>query len=158
MAAIDRREQILARCETLIGMVPGIVIGERNRGEVTGKRRPAIILHDGPEEVVEQDAGDNGGSRNSLVQRMRMEPQFQIKLTAPADQIGPQANSLRVALLKTLYSDDELLDLLGVENSKSSRIRYLGGGLATDDGEQREGTLDVNMALTYVFRIADLLA
>lgn len=158
MAAIDRREQILARCEVLIDTVPGIAITGRNRGDVTGKRRPAIILHDGPEDVVEQDAAGDGGARNSLVQRMRMEPQFQIKLQASAEQIGPTANALRVELLKVLFSDDELLDLVGAANSRSSRIQYLGGGLTTEEGEQREGTLDVNMALTYVFRLADLLA
>jgi hypothetical protein len=153
----DRRELVLARCEVLIGQVPGIKLAERNRGEVTGKRRPAIIMHDGAEEVVEADSTHEGGARNSQVQRMRMEPQFLIRLSGEAEDVGPEANALRSALLKTLFSDDVLLDLLGVENSRSTRIAYLGGGLTTEEGEQRECTMEVNLALTYVFRLVDLL-
>lgn len=154
---IDKRELVLARCEVLIGQVPGIVLGERNRGEVTGRRRPAIIMQDGAEDVIEADQGDAGGSKNSRVQRMRMEPQFQIKFQAKAEEVGPTSNTLRAALLKTLFSDDELLTLLDLDASRISVIKYLGGGLTTEDGEQRECTMDVNLALTYIFRLADLL-
>lgn len=154
---IDRREDVLARCEVLIGQVPGIVITGRNRGEVTGARRPAIIMLDGAEDVVEQDGDNAGGSRNSRIQRMRMEPQFQIKFQAKAEEVGPTSNALRSALLKVLFSDDQLLTLLDLDGSRISVIKYLGSGLTTDEGEQRECTIEVNMALTYIFRLADLL-
>lgn len=154
---IDRRELVLARCAVLIGQVPGIELGERNRGEVTGKRRPAIILNDGAEEVIERDAGDASGSRNSRIQAMRMEPQFLIKYQAAAADAGPRGNELRDALLKTLFSDSELLTLLELDGQRISVIKYLGGGLTTEEGEQRECTFEVNLGLTYIFRLSELL-
>lgn len=158
MAIQDRREMILARCEAIIALVPGVTIGGRNRGDVTGKRRPAIILLDGTEDVADEDASFRGGAKNSQIQRMRMEPQFQIKCSGPADEVGTIANGLRMALLAALFTDGELLDLVGVDRSNSTRIAYLGGGLTTEEGEQREATFEVNMALTYVFRLVDLVA
>jgi hypothetical protein len=155
---VDVREQVLARTAHLIGTVPGIVQSGRNAGDVTGRRRPAIIQDDGSEEPVDGDAGDRGGSRNSLVQRNRISVAFRILLEeAKPANIGTSANDLRVALLKTFYGDDTLLGLLGVQNSQSTRIKYAGCALETGEGEAREGTMTVNMELTYVFRLADVL-
>lgn len=153
----DRREEVLARCAQLIATVPGVVIAGRNSGDVTGRRRPAIIQDDGSEDLVEADSGDDGGSRNSAVQRMRMDVAFRILVEeAKPTNIGATADALRVALLVTLFSDETLLDLLGVRSSRSSRIRYMGCALETGEGEAREATMTVNMALTYVFRLDDL--
>lgn len=155
---IDQRERILTRSALILPTVPGIIITGRNRGEVTGRRRPAIIQDDGAEEVVDLDAGDAAGSRNSLVQRMRMDVTYRILVDGSPETIGTDASTYRSALIIALWGDDELLDLLGVQNSRSSRIKFTGSSLETSDGEQREGTMTVNVAMTYVFRLADLLA
>lgn len=154
---IDQRERVLAHCAALIATVPGVVQTARNAGEVTGKRRPAIIQDDGTEEVVDEDAGSAGGSKNSLVQRMRLDVAFRILVEAPAEAIGPLASQLRSDLIVTLFSDDTLLDLLGVAHSRSTRIKFVGSMFDTSDGEQREGTMTVNLAFTYVFKLADLV-
>lgn len=156
----DKREQILVRCRQVIEAVPGLAssggqvrgVG-RNRDDITGKARPAIIVHDGGEEVVEMSSMP----RRSGVQLVKMQPQFVILIGSETEQIGTLANQFRAALINAIFTDDTLIGLAGGPFGNGD-IRYEGCELETQAGTTREARLTVNISFTYAFRTSDLAA
>ena len=66
----DAREAILARLVVVCGAVEGVQAVARNRLDVPGLARPAIILQDGIEQMLDQP----DGARHSELQRIELSP------------------------------------------------------------------------------------
>lgn len=151
---VDVREQILARLEVIIDGLDGVVKSGRNRPDVSGKARPALILHDGDE----QPGGDDqAGPRNATITFMEMAPRIEILAEAASQDVGTTVNVIRAALLKAVFNDAALLELIGAADRRGNgEIRYDGCALELDSGEAREARMEISLRITYVFRIGDL--
>jgi hypothetical protein len=159
---MDTREAILARLRTLIETIPGLAMGSngavrgvgRNRDDVSGAVRPAIILNDGGEENLDSD---NPPARTA-VQMMRMEPELVILVGTPTEDVGSVANIFRARLIVAVLNDSELGNLIGPggPRGRGGDIHYLGSEFESQAGERREGRMTVNFGITYVLRVADL--
>lgn len=149
----DTREAILARLRLLIESVEGLASNGfgRNRDDVSGKARPAIILHDGTEET--HDMPDP--PRRSAVQMIKLVPEFVILVGAATEQVGSLASLLRSRLLFLVLNDSELIDLVGGIMGVGD-MRYEGCELVTAAGTAREGRMTVHLSFTYPSRVSDL--
>lgn len=149
----DRREQILARLEAIFGTISGVAKTGRNVEDVTGKSRPAIIMHDASEsstDLSERPPGQNG--RVVPKDYMILSPQIAILLGDRAEVVGTRVSAMRSALVKAIWTDSQLASFLGNKGD----IRYTGCGLETQPGETREARLLVNFEFTYFLDCAEL--
>jgi hypothetical protein len=149
---IDKREAILVRLRDIIETVPGVKAAGRNRQDVTGKARPAILLHDGDEQT---ENNKETAPRFSAVDKATMTPQLVILAGTTTEQLGTTLNGIRAALLPLVLQDPELINLCGGPNS-NSQIRYEGCAVTSEAGEAREGRMECNFAFEYVFKVSDL--
>lgn len=144
----DLREQILSRIAAVCAGVSGIVASDRNRLAVTDLRRPAVIVLDGAEQLL--DAPD--GERRSRVQRMELSPQIAILVRADTGTEAGQLLSLyRGRVAYAVLADATLRDYTGT----SGGIRFEGSDVERPDPETREYRLNLNITFTYPFRLTD---
>lgn len=147
----DRREEILVRLRDVLAAVPGIVKVGRNAEDVSGRSRPAIILHDGATAL--KDSG-GGGAPNSQAQIMRLSPQIYLLLGAPTEDLGPAASRFLVLILAAVLRDTLLIEMVGGERRRG--IFFDGAGLETVTGETREGRFDIAISFDYPFVVSEL--
>lgn len=152
MSEIDRREEILARLEVIFTEIPGIVKVGRNVDDVSGRARPAIIMHDAGEENADIGNRPNGAQKDFL----SLSPQIYILLGNRSDIVGSQISQYRNYLVKRVWRDAVLRDLVGIGRNKESDILYHGCGLETTAGETREARLEVRFVFTYLLDLAEL--
>jgi hypothetical protein len=145
---VDKREAILARLTTLCASVTGISAAGRNRLDVAGLARPAVIIQDGTEERIDGPLSDN----RSAVQRMELSPQLWLLVRAGADDAGPLMSLFRARLVYAITTDTTLRDLTGTTGG----IRYEGCSTPEPTPETKEPRLDINFVFTYALRTADL--
>ncbi len=145
----DARELILARLVTVCGAVEGITAAARNRLDVPGLARPAIIIQDGIEQMLDQPQG----ARHSELQRIELSPGITIIVRGggPADP-GTLLSLFRSRIIAAVLADSELRGLCG----SNGRIRYEGCLVAPPDAEAKEYRADLTLVFTYVFRLGDL--
>jgi hypothetical protein len=156
----DTRELILQRLLAIALLQgPGFKSAVRNRGLRTNEKRPAIIVLDGDEAPVLTHGGRSNRAQNGITmpmtsQIMLMKPEIYILMdeqrpTNEKDevQLGTDLNTKRVALLKGIAEDAELLSLLG------SNGNMIYNGCVTDlkSGMALSGQMRIDMNLTYTF-------
>jgi hypothetical protein len=148
-AVVDQREAILSRLVAICGGVSGIAAVGRNRLDVTGLVRPAVVVLDGTEAMIAQPET----LRRSELQRMELSPG--VTLFVRGDD-GAEAGALlsryRSAIVSTVLSDAALGDAVG----KTGRIRYQGCEVLPPDAEAKEHQLDLTLVFTYEFKSGDL--
>lgn len=143
----DQREAILNRLVTVCGAVTGVQAAVRNKLDAQALVRPAIIVQDGSEEVLDAPQG----MRGSRVQRMELKPA--VVVIVRGDN-GAEAGSLlslyRSRIVAAVLADAVLLDAV-VDRD----IRYESATVAPPDAEAREFRCDINLVFTTVFRLSD---
>lgn len=152
MSSIDRREEILNRLMAIYDGIPGIVKTGRNVEDVSGKDRPAIIMHDAVEEAADMQNRPIGAKKDF----MKLNPQIVLILGNRAQIVGSQISEFRKLLIKLIWEDTILRELVGIPRNKESDIRYHGCTLETTTGETREARLEVRFEFTYLLDVAEL--
>jgi hypothetical protein len=153
---LDRREQILQRLEYIFTTIPAVTKTARNREDVSGKSRPAILLHDAAEDVV--DLGERPATATKDF--VTMSPQIMVLLGAPAGDVGTQIAAFRASIIPAVLLDTQLRSLCAAQlpHGGGGRVRYMGCLLDTTTGETTEARLELKFELTYLMDPAELSA
>lgn len=134
----DRREEICARLPLIAAALAGIRRAVRNVEDVTGRSGPIVAFWDGDEATQAQ--------AKKLADRMiEMTPETRILVDAGAADVGPLLNGFRLALIKAVTQDADLLAVVG----SAGDIRYDGCSTETAKGERIEGGLALNFRFVY---------
>lgn len=146
----DQREAILTRLVEVCGAVTGIVAAARNKLDVPGLARPAVIVQDGAETFLDAP----GTGRNAARRLLRMELSPLIVVIVRGD------NGAEAGTLLTLYRNRIVAAVLNDGPLGASvvdgGIRYEGISVAAPDAEAREYRGEFNLVFTSLFRLSDL--
>lgn len=145
----DTREVILSRLAALCGSVSGVVAVVRNALDVPSNARPAVIIQDGLETLL--NAPDT--VRHSEIQRMELSPGVSVYVRAggSADP-GVLLSRYRSAIVAAVLSDGTLRDACGTTGS----ISYQGCIVLPPDAEAKEHRIDITLVFVYAFRLGDI--
>lgn len=144
----DVREAILLRILDVVGAIDGIVATGRMVADVKGLARPAVLLHDGPEQALDLTPGE----RRSRVQLVEMSPLITLKISADAGAIGSLLNIYRGRLLAALGGDADLATLI----TTNGAFRYDSWDIEPITLEAKEAVATLGVVFTYPFRLSDL--
>jgi hypothetical protein len=143
----DTREVILSRLAALCAATSGINAVVRNALDVPGNARPAVIIQDGIETMLDQP----GTVRHSELQRMELSPGVSVYVRAGGTaDAGVLLSRYRSAVL----SDGTLRDATGT----NGRMRYDGCVVLPPDPEAKEHRIDITLTFQYAFRLEDIAA
>jgi len=145
----DRREEILARLVVIAETIPGITRAARNRQDVSGAARPAIIVTDGHEVCQPPPNGSRPTTAPSLVD---MTPEIVILYSAKAEDVGTGINALRLALIKAILGDTDLQNSTGTNGF----IRYDGMLNELTRAKDVAAETNVNFTLSYPLIVSEL--
>jgi hypothetical protein len=151
---MDRREALMSRLLEVV-RVPGIKKVARNKTDVSGRDRPAVIVLDA-DEVVDPHSYDRGRPAAAPLIVM-LSPEVYVSVeklastAADEDVLGPMLNSFRMALLRAVLADTVFPELVG----RNGEVRY--DGCVTDfaRGRSMEGELIMNFSFRYVLSPTD---
>jgi len=145
----DQREIILSRLVALCGTVNGVAAVARNHLDVAGLLRPAVVIHDGIEQLF--DAPDT--MHHSELQRMELAPSITIIVRGgtTADP-GVLMSLYRSQIVAAILRDATILAAIGT----NGRIRYEGCAVTLPDAEAKEHRIDLSLSFRYPFRLGDL--
>jgi len=147
----DQREVILSRLAALCGAVSGIAAVVRNKLDVPGNARPAVIVQDG----IETSLGQAPQQHHSELQRMELSPGVSVYVRAGgAADAGVLLSRYRSAIVAAVLSDDALRTAVGT----TGRIDYQGCIVLPPDAEALEHRIDITFVFVYAFRLGDLAA
>jgi len=147
---VDKRETILSRLAAVCVSVSGISAVVRNALDVPGNARPAVIIQDGIEAMIDQPEN----VRHSELQRMELSPGITVYVRAGgAADAGVLLSRYRTAIVSAALNDGTLRDVTGT----NGRIRYEGCAVLPPDAEAKEHRLDITLVFTYAFRLDELL-
>jgi hypothetical protein len=150
----DRREQILARLLVVLETVSGVRVAVRNRGELPPNKRPAVILLDA-DEIAREAPPQQRGRLTMAPNLVDMSPEIYVVMDQREPQnasIGEDMNTLRIAIMKAIMSDDQLAAILG----SNGDIQYNGCETDMASGRSLEGQMHIRMTFTYVLRPSEL--
>lgn len=151
----DRREDILSRLVAVCGAVDGILAVGRNRLDVDEMTRPAVVVLDGEEELVDPPQERGRGANRSGQQIMELSPVIVVAVRGGNGiEAGALLSRYRSAVLSAVLSDDLLLSAA----SSNGGVRYEGCSVPPPDAEGREHRIELNLIFTYPFRLSDLAA
>jgi hypothetical protein len=151
----DRREQILQRLlAILVEVAPTNYVVARDRGELPPEKRPGITLLDANEtaQLIHKQAR---GRFNAPPTKMEMTPQITLAMDTREPRnvnIGEDMNTQRVAILKAIFKDTQLADLMG----SNGDMRLVGCTTDMIDGGTKEGQLVIQVGITYWLLPAEL--
>ena len=97
----DPREAILNQLFYLASEIPGVVEAARNAPDVPNIKRPAIIVHDGTEQLENKPDSE----RRSRVQLNTLRPVIAILVSIESASLGTQLNAFRALLLTSVTND-----------------------------------------------------
>jgi hypothetical protein len=145
----DQREVILSRLVTLCGSIGGVQSVARNRLDVAGLVRPAVVIHDGLEQLLDAPSD----MHHSELQRMELVPLIMVIVRGggTADP-GVLMSSYRSQIVAGILRDSAILAAIGT----NGRIRYDGCAVAAPDAEAKEHRIELSVTFRYVFRLGDL--
>jgi len=159
---VDRREQILLHLFSTLKSVPGFATYWRDRGEVPPEDPetkapllPAAIMLDGKEQVkVATTLLRSYGTRVPPME-VTLLPQVWVVLM-PAKNVtnvgqGEALSAFRIAILKAIVTDDNLVALLG----GNGEIEYRGSETDMQSGSSLLGQMRLDFALTYALNPAE---
>jgi len=144
----DTRELILARLVTVCGAVEGVQAVGRNRLDVAGLARPAVIVQDALEQLRDMPVG----ARYGETARMELSPGITVVVRGGPADIGGLLSLYRSRVVAAVLRDAELKTLTG----SNGGIRYEGCLVAPPDAEAKEYRLDITLVFTYLFVLSDL--
>ena len=144
----DTRELILARLVTVCGAVEGVQAVGRNRLDVAGLARPAVIVQDAIEQLRDMPVG----ARYGETARMELSPGITVVVRGGPADIGGLLSLYRSRVVAAVLRDAELKTLTG----SNGGIRYEGCLVAAPDAEAKEFRLDITLVFTYLFVLGDL--
>jgi hypothetical protein len=148
----DRREQILARLLEVLEAVPDqlgydVHTTWRNRGEMKGDKRPALVLLDGIETVKTSTPPGRVFMSPSV---MTMQPQIFVLLklrNLPTNVgVGEELNTFRVALITAIASDETLAQLCG----SNGQVQLINVDTDLQTGNRMEGQMQMDFSFDYV--------
>lgn len=154
----DIREQILARLVVVCQGVTGISAVARNKLDVPGLVRPAVLINGGAEQLLSRAPA----ARFSEVQLMELTPQ--VLLLARADD-GNEAGTLL-----SLYRNRVVVAVLGDGPgsppggtlrdlvTRNGGIRYEGCAEPELTPESKEPRLELQFVFTYPLKLSDITA
>lgn len=143
----DQRETILNRLVAVCGAVPGINAAGRNMLAVAGLARPAVVIQDGAETLLDAPQG----MRTSRAQRMELSPLIVIMLRGDDGAEGGALLTLfRSRIVAAVLTDAALLDAV-----VDGGIRYEGVSVEAPGAEAREYRAELNIVFTTMFRLSD---
>jgi hypothetical protein len=145
----DTREVLLSRLAALCAGINGVQAVVRNRLDATGMARPAVVIHDGIEQMVDQPSD----MHHSELQRMELAPLITVfvRSGASADP-GVLMSSYRSAIVAAILRDSTILGAVG----SNGRATYTGASVMVPDAEAQEYRIELSMLFRYVFRLDDL--
>jgi hypothetical protein len=147
----DTREVILSRLAALCAATSGINAVVRNALDVPGNARPAVIIQDGIETMLDQP----GTVRHSELQRMELSPAVSVYVRAGGTaDAGVLLSRYRSAIVAAVLSDSTLRDAIGT----NGRMRYDGCVVLPPDPEAKEHRIDITLTFQYAFRLEDIAA
>jgi len=145
----DPREAILNRLVAVCAAVSGIQAAVRNRLDAAALRRPAAIVHDGAEQLLDAPQGE----RRSRLQRMELSPGITVVIRGDdGGEAGTLMTLYRSRVVYAVLNDAELQGLVG----SNGGIRYESATVALPDAEAREYRITVELVFTYPFYLSDL--
>jgi hypothetical protein len=145
----DTREVILSRLADLCATINGVQAVVRNRLDVGGLARPAVVIHDGIEQLVDAPSD----MHHSQIQRMELTPLIAVFLRGGgAANPGALMSSYRSQIVAGILSDSAILAAVG----SNGRVQYQGCAVAVPDAEAAEHRIELSLTFRYVFRLADL--
>lgn len=166
---MDRRELILARIKEalnelkalnvtpIVGSGPFVQSVYRNRAPLLEDDRPALYLLDGIEDVGSPIGGYT--TQRSTFSRpafMVMHPQIlavlRQRIPDHVDEYGPLLSQYRVALIKIILEDSELVSLV----TSNGQIAYQGSETDMQWLNSMEGKLYMKFAFTYPLITSEL--
>jgi hypothetical protein len=150
----DRREQTLARLTVIMAEIPSIQAAVRNRGELPANKRPAIVVLDG-DEVARESVAQQRGRLTLAPHLVDLTPEIFIVMDQREPHnvgIGEDLNALRIAVLKAIIADQELVGILGANGD----IRYNGCNTDMATGRAMEGQMQLSITFTYALRPSEL--
>lgn len=146
MPNLDIRELILTRIQAVVAREPiSAVTVVRNRGLLGQEARPAVAIMDGDETANRQSVSAREGTSRMRPAIVTMQPEIYIlpKTKLPQNEsIGNDVNSMRIAIVEALASDDELQVLC-------TSITYLGMTTDFKSGMSMQGQARLNIAFVY---------
>jgi hypothetical protein len=143
----DIREQILERLK-IVCQVDGVKGVGRNVQDLADLVRPAVIIHDGNEQIDQQAGRPDPRGR---VQLQELMPIFCIYFNSSTKNIGSVANQFRMAIVAAIFNDTDLAALLF-----NKQIYYKGCTLVPPEmTETREARFEIEVSFTYPFRVSD---
>lgn len=150
----DTREQILARLVDVAAAVDGVAAAVRNRTDAPGNIRPAIVIHDMDEKQSQHLPAnfETRQPRRTAIRILEMTPYIAIKVAAGSTDLGTLLNLFRARLVAAVLSDVALQSLIG----QHGEIEYAGCATHPLETDSREGTMEVDLTFSYLFRAADL--
>jgi hypothetical protein len=147
----DPREPILARLAVVCAAVTGVAAVVRNKRDVPGLARPAVIILDGAETRREME---EKRVRWSQVQIMDMSPTIRIIIRGDD---GPESGALlslfRGRLAYAVLNDATLRSLVGTNGD----IQFEDFSIDEPDPETREYRATMTMVFTYPFRLSNFV-
>jgi len=145
----EPREAILNRLVAVCAAVPGVQAAVRNRLDAAALRRPAIIVHDGAEQLLDAPQGE----RRSRLQRMELSPGVTVVVRGDdGGEAGALMTLYRSRVLAAVLGDATLIGLVG----SNGGIRYESATVAPPDAEAREYRITLELVFTYPFYLSDL--
>jgi len=147
----DTRELILARLATIAAGITGVRKVYRNQLSIDENICPAIVILDADEQIDPARPANTRHVQSPIL--LDLKPEIFIVLGDVPENVGPKLNTLRVAAIKSILSDAQLLTLCGAQHG---RISYEGCMTALGSGRAMVGEMALQFTFTYLLR-PDLL-
>lgn len=144
---VDRRELCLSHLLEILGDVEGVSTVLRNEKDISGPKRPGIILMD-----ADDDTGDvPQGRPASGPEMVSMVPEIRILVGGTSGEVGPALNAIRLKVIEVVKNDTQWPTILTTNGS----VRFLGSGSELARGRNMSGEMVLNFMFTYPLRRDD---
>ncbi len=148
----DTREDILARLVAICTATSGVAAVIRNSLDVAKLNRPAVVILDGAEQLLDRPLSGRGQVAWE-VQRMNLTPLIAVHVRANnAVDAGTLMSLYRSRVLAAILNDSTLITTLGTNGA----IQYEGATVAPPAPEGTEHRIDLHLVFTYRLAAADL--
>lgn len=153
--SFDRRELISQRVFAILQTVPNIESYVRNRAEMPDDKRPCIIYLDADERTILKPIPQNNSNLSTQPEALEFNPEIYVSLEARKpnnENVGQDLNAYRMVILKKLFEDTALKELLG----PNGKIQYKGCVTDLARGRPMNGELGLDIAFVYFLKPSEL--
>lgn len=147
MTTVDRRELCLAHLFDILQDVEGVSTVLRNEKDISGPKRPGIILMD-----ADDDTGDvPPGRPSSGPEMVSMVPEVRILAGGTSAEVGPALNAIRLKVIEVVKNDSQWPTIL----TTNGGVRFLGTGTELARGRNMSGEMVLSFMFSYPLRKDD---